>query len=111
MRFGALSACGCLSRGCLCPANRFARLFGRRHALSVMSLLANRGTSRFGELRAHLRRASTSTLSAILRDLSREGFVVRLVYAEKPPRVEYKLSGAGGEVARTLLRLRRLYSS
>jgi DNA-binding HxlR family transcriptional regulator len=76
-----------------------------------MSLLANRGTSRFGELRAHLRRASTSTLSAILRDLSREGFVVRLVYAEKPPRVEYKLSGAGGEVARTLLRLRRLYSS
>lgn len=76
-----------------------------------MSLLANRGASRFGELRAHLRRISTSTLSTVLRDLSREGFIVRLVYAEKPPRVEYRLSGAGGEVTRTLLRLRRLNPS
>src|SRR5262245_10764815 len=37
----ALYACGCHSRGCLCPANRLTRLLGRRHVISVVSRLAN----------------------------------------------------------------------
>src|SRR5262249_32800358 len=101
----ALYACGRHSRGCLCPANRLARLLGRRHVISVVSLLANVGTSRFVDLRSHLRGVSTSTLAAVLRDLSKMGIVTRTVIPERPPRVVYMISDEGRRLARLLQRL------
>src|SRR5215831_15209716 len=61
-----LRACGCHSRRCLCPANRLARLLGRRYVVSVLSLLTNAGTRRFVDLRTHLKGVSASTLAAVL---------------------------------------------
>jgi DNA-binding HxlR family transcriptional regulator len=100
------SACGCgaqLGAGdCLCPATPLAKLMGRRYVLGLLSLIANRGTVRFSELRSRLGDVSSSTLSARLSDLEEAGLVVRRVLPDTPPRVEYALTPRGREVCSIL---------
>ena len=103
----AASACGCRSSGCLCPAAKLARLIGRRHVVTIISLLGNFGLLRFGELRSRLGGLSTSTLAQILADLSRDRLILRAAHAEAPPRVEYSLSREGRELYRVLSLLAR----
>jgi len=53
------------------------------------------GTLRFGELRRRLRQVGERVLTRQLRELEADRLVVRHVFAEVPPRVEYRLSEAG----------------
>jgi DNA-binding HxlR family transcriptional regulator len=95
------TSCGCgaaLSDGdCLCPATPLAKLIGRRYALGLLSLIANRRTVRFTELRSRLGDVSSSTLAARLSDLEKAGLIARTVYPDTPPRVEYSLTRRGRE--------------
>jgi DNA-binding HxlR family transcriptional regulator len=75
---------------------------GRRYALGLLSLVANRGVIRFNELRSRLGEVSTSTLSARLADLERAGLIARTVYPDTPPRVEYSLTERGRELCGVL---------
>jgi DNA-binding HxlR family transcriptional regulator len=54
---------------------------------------------RFTGLQRHIPGISQRMLSLTLRKLERDGLVIRTVYAEVPPRVEYELS----ELATTLI--------
>lgn len=65
----------------------------------VLFTLSQRGTLRFNTLRRALPDISQKMLTATLRTLEEDGLVVRQVYAEVPPRVEYRLT----ERARSLL--------
>jgi DNA-binding HxlR family transcriptional regulator len=93
------ATCGCgaaLRDGdCLCPATPLAKLIGRRYALGLLSLIANRGTVRFTELRSRLGGVSSSTVAARLSDLEDAGLIKRTVHPETPPRVEYSLTAKG----------------
>jgi DNA-binding HxlR family transcriptional regulator len=95
------TTCGCgaaLADGdCLCPATPLAKLIGRRYALGLLSLIANRGTIRFTELRNRLGDVSSSTVAARLSDLEAARLISRTVYPETPPRVEYSLTPRGRE--------------
>lgn len=52
-------------------------------------------TWRFNELKKDLEGISQKVLTDSLRSMEKDGIVVRTVYAEVPPRVEYSLSELG----------------
>lgn len=53
------------------------------------------GRMRFTELQRHIPGVSQRMLSLTLRNLERDGLVLREAYAEVPPRVEYELTATG----------------
>lgn len=68
----------------------FALLSGK-WKLEIMWLL-NQRTYRFGELRKAIPGISQHMLTAQLRELEMDGLVLRTVFAEMPPRVEYEIT-------------------
>lgn len=56
------------------------------------------GARRFNELRRQMGGVSQKTLSAVLRELERDGFVSRSAFATIPPRVDYALTELGEEL-------------
>lgn len=53
------------------------------------------GEPRFNELRDILENVSPRMLAKQLRELESDGLVIRTLYPEIPPRVEYRLTSAG----------------
>jgi len=77
-----------------CPTRRILDLIGDRWTVLVVGVLAD-GTARFSELRRRIQGISQKMLTQTLRELERDGLVVRTVYPEVPVRVEYALTEAG----------------
>jgi DNA-binding HxlR family transcriptional regulator len=69
-------------------------VLGAKWSLAVLARL-NVGTHRFNELLRQIDGVSRRMLSATLRQLERDGLVLRHVYARVPARVEYELSDTG----------------
>ena len=53
------------------------------------------GTKRFGELKKSIGSVSQKVLTANLRAMEDSGLLIRKVYAEVPPKVEYRLTETG----------------
>ena len=53
------------------------------------------GTKRFGEIKKELGDITQKVLTANLRALEEKGILIRKVYAQIPPRVEYTLTNVG----------------
>jgi DNA-binding HxlR family transcriptional regulator len=66
---------------------------GGKWKLEILFSLMN-GAIRFGALRRSLDGITQHMLTAQLRELERDGLVLRTVLAEKPLRVEYELTDA-----------------
>lgn len=91
MRRGQLFAADCPSRGVL---DHVTSRWG------VLALIALRdGTLRFSELRRRIGGVSEKMLAQTLQALEEDGFVLRTAYPEVPPRVDYRLTPLGAEVA------------
>ncbi|RYE26493.1 MAG: transcriptional regulator [Sphingobacteriales bacterium] len=69
-------------------------ILGGRWKPAILCRLCN-GTQRYGELKKDIEGISERMLVAQLRELEADGIVERIVYAEVPPRVEYKLTKLG----------------
>jgi DNA-binding HxlR family transcriptional regulator len=63
--------------------------------LLVIDALDHRTETRFSRLRERLGGVSQKMLTKTLRQLERDGLVVRRVHAEVPPRVDYRLTPLG----------------
>ncbi|VTZ65931.1 winged helix-turn-helix transcriptional regulator [Sinorhizobium medicae] len=78
------------------PRSVLARL-GDKWAILVVSMLALSpgAPMRFGAIRRGIPDISQRMLTLTLRNLERDGLVVRYYYPEVPPRVEYELTTRG----------------
>ena len=77
-----------------CPVATTVGLIGNKWKLLIIRDLLT-GTKRFGELRKSVTGISQKMLTDNLRSLEQDGLVIRTIFAEVPPRVEYELSGLG----------------
>lgn len=77
-----------------CPVRKTMEVIQGKWTLLILRDLMG-GSRRFGELRRSLAGVSPRTLSVRLRELEAEGILTRKIYAEVPPRVEYRLTGKG----------------
>src|SRR5882757_8030732 len=77
----------------LADFQRAIRAVSGKWKLEILFALMN-GAMRFGALRRSLGDITQHMLTAQLRELARDGLVLRAAFAEKPLRVEYELSDA-----------------
>lgn len=79
----------------LCPVETCVSLVGSKWRLLIMRDLLLNGSMRFKELQRSLGSVSQKVLTTNLRSMEDSGLIVRRVYAEVPPRVEYSLTEVG----------------
>lgn len=77
-----------------CPVATTVQLIGNKWKLLILRNLLVRPW-RFNELQKSLEGISQKVLTESLRSMESDGIVIRTVYAEVPPRVEYSLSALG----------------
>lgn len=77
-----------------CPSRTSLARIANKWTAMVITVLAD-GPQRFGDLRTALDGISGKVLTETLRDLERDGMLIRTAYAEIPPRVEYELTPLG----------------
>ena len=77
-----------------CPSRRILDRIGDRWTVLIVGSLSH-GTARFSELLRGVQGISQKMLTQTLREMERDGLVVRTVYPEVPVRVEYSLTPAG----------------
>ncbi|WP_432651038.1 winged helix-turn-helix transcriptional regulator [Huintestinicola sp.] len=77
-----------------CPVEATIELIGGKYKSVILWHLTD-GIKRFGELKRLLPRATEKMLAQQLRDLERDGLIIRTVYPVVPPKVEYSLSDLG----------------
>ncbi len=79
-------------------------MIGDKWALLLMPKLAE-GPKRNGELLRALDGVSQKMLTQTLRDMERNGMVLRRDFREVPPRVEYELTALGQSLGRVVAKL------
>lgn len=77
-----------------CPVATTVQLLGSKWKLLIMRNLLQRPW-RFNELKKSLDGISQKVLTDSLRSMEADGIIVRTVYPEVPPKVEYALSELG----------------
>lgn len=77
-----------------CPVEMTLQLIGDRWKVLILRDLLS-GTKRFGELKKSVGNISQKVLTSNLRSMEESGLVIRKVYAEVPPKVEYTLTDMG----------------
>ena len=76
-----------------CPVrNILSRVGDKLSLLLIHQLIIHAAPMRFSELRRAIPDISQKVLTTTLRNLEADGFLVRTVYAEVPPRTEYALT-------------------
>lgn len=78
-----------------CHAREILARVGDKWSVYVIHVLGDAGTLRFNELRSRVDGVSQRMLTVTVRGLERDGLVLRRVYPEVPPRVEYALTPLG----------------
>lgn len=77
-----------------CPVETTLMLIGDKWKVLILRDLLP-GKKRFGELKKSLGTVSQKVLTAQLRAMEENGLLMRTVYPEVPPRVEYALTELG----------------
>lgn len=89
----------------LCPYVTSQKVLTGKWSMYIMYLLKD-APVRFNELQRRMPENMThTTLSRQLKALEKDGLIVRRVYSEIPPKVEYELSEIGHKFEKVLAKL------
>lgn len=89
----------------ICPIRNVVARFGDKWSLLVLLVIDNAGIVRFNELGRLIPDISTRVLSGTLKTLEADGLISRKVYAQVPPKVEYKLTETGKSLIPIIMQL------
>jgi len=88
-----------------CPVAGALELIGERWTILMLRDLLMHGPRRFQDFQESLG-AAPNTLSARLKEMEANGLVIRKVYSEHPPRLEYDLTEKGKSLGPVVKALR-----
>jgi len=77
-----------------CPIRNVVAHIGDKWSILILFVLVD-GPDRFNSLKSRIVGISQRMLTQALRDLDRDGFVLRTVYPQVPVKVEYALTELG----------------
>ena len=77
-----------------CPIAAMLEIIGGKWKPIILYYLTS-GTRRFGEIAVRIPTISRKVLTEALKELEKDGLILRKQYKEIPPRVEYSLSELG----------------
>lgn len=77
-----------------CPVETTLTLISDKWKVLILRDLLS-GTKRFGQLKKSIGHVSQKVLTTQLRQMEASGLLIRTVYPEVPPRVEYTLTELG----------------
>ncbi len=83
-----------LSESANCLAELTVRMISDQWKVLIIQNLMN-GTKRFGELKKDLGTITQKVLTSNLKAMEKNGLLIRKVYAQIPPKVEYSLTSLG----------------
>jgi DNA-binding HxlR family transcriptional regulator len=86
----------------ICPLNEVIDRVSGKWAIGILTLAGDHGPVRFTEFERGITGISRRMLTLTLRNLERDGLLVRTVYPTVPPKVEYTLTDAARELTETL---------
>ena len=78
----------------ICPMHNVMRVLGGRWKIAVMYFIYQ-NHNRFSLLQKKMPFITTKMLSQQLKELENDNLIIRKIYAEMPPRVEYSLTETG----------------
>ena len=84
-----------------CPYVTTQKVLQGKWAIVVLYHLST-GTKRFSELERLIPDVTRTVLTRQLRQLEQDKLIIRKVFTEVPPRVEYSLSSAGSKFQKVL---------
>ncbi|AJY47931.1 transcriptional regulator [Martelella endophytica] len=87
------------------PIGNLLSRIGDKWTILVMRVLERNEAIRFKELHRAVGGISQRMLTVTLRNLERDGLVIRTVYPTIPPRVEYALSERGAGLQEAMMPL------
>lgn len=88
-----------------CPIDPVVDMVFSRWTTPILWALQEYGRQRFGELERRITTITPKVLTQRLRQLERDGLIVRTYHAEMPPRVEYETSELGRSLIPLFARL------
>lgn len=89
----------------ICPIRNVVSRFGDKWSLLVLLVINGQGVVRFNELCRLIPDISTRVLSTTLKTLEADGLIDRKVYAQVPPKVEYRLTATGESLIPLIMQL------
>ncbi len=88
-----------------CPVRDVLDRFGDKWSILVIIILGNGQKIRFNELQKMIGDISQKMLAVTLRKLEADGLIIREIFPEIPPRVEYQITLLGNTLLPHVLNL------
>lgn len=79
----------------VCAVSHAMSIIGGKWKIFVISNLVSKGMHRYKELERAIPEITPKMLVKVLKELEEEKLIMRKVYAEVPPRVEYSVTSLG----------------